>query len=102
MLAHSVYFRLVDTSSEAVDKFITACRRELTGHPGTVFFAVGRLAEDIAWEVSDRDFDVVLHLVFENKAAHDVYQESERHTRFIEQNEANWAQVRSCDAYVST
>lgn len=100
LLAHSVYFRLKDNSTEARKKFIASCKKYLTDHPGTAFFAVGGRALDIEWAVSDRGFDVVLLLVFESKAAHDEYQDSPRHQQFLEENEPNWAEIRVFDAYV--
>ncbi len=100
MLAHSVYFSLSDNSREAKERLLAACRKHLTGHPGTVFFAAGTLADDINWSVSDRDFDVALHLVFESRAAHDAYQDSPQHRQFLEENEANWKAIRVFDAYV--
>jgi hypothetical protein len=101
MLAHTVFIRLHDSSSEARQRLVDSCRKHLAGHPGTVFFAVGTLADDIAWSVSDRDFDVALHLVFANKAAHDQYLDSDRHTRFMEENEPHWAVLRVFDSYVT-
>jgi hypothetical protein len=100
-LSHSVYFSLIDNSPEARQRLIGACQEHLTGHPGTVFFAVGTLAEDIRWSVSDSDFDVVLHLVFESRAAHDAYQDSPRHERFLAENESNWRGIRVFDAYLA-
>jgi hypothetical protein len=58
------------------------------------------VAEDLAREVNDRDFDVALHVVFENKVAHDQYQTHERHVKFIEDNKDTWAKVRVFDSYV--
>ena len=46
-------------------------------------------------------FDVALHVVFADKAAHDAYQTVEDHLKFIEENKANWKQVRVFDSYVS-
>jgi len=100
MLAHNVYFKLVDNSTAAKQQLVEACRKYLSGHAGTVCFAAGILAEDLAWDVSDRDFDVALHLVFRNRAAHDQYQNSERHLKFIHEHEGNWKQIRAFDAYV--
>ena len=101
MLAHTVFFTLKDSSSDAVDRLVGACRRYLSGHPGTAFFAVGELNADLAREVNDRDFHVALHVVFENKAAHDAYQVDEMHGRFIEENKDNWARVRVFDSDVT-
>lgn len=100
MLAHDVFFSLNDTSPEAVDKLVRSCHANLKGHPGVVFYAAGVLAEDCQRDVNDRDFQVALQLVFEDKAAHDEYQVSESHQQFIAENKSNWSQVRIFDAYV--
>src|SRR5215468_9879806 len=68
-LAHMVFFTLKDHSKEAREKFVAVCEKYLSQHEGTVYFSVGTIAEDVVEPVSDRDFDVALHLVFENKAA---------------------------------
>ena len=68
---------------------------------GTVSFATGHLAGDFARPVNDRDFDVSLHLVFVNKAAHDKYQDDPRHCKFIEESKDNWEKVRVFDSYLS-
>ncbi len=100
VLAHNVYFSLNDNSDAAKEKLVAACKKYLTGHEGTVFFAAGILAKDLERPVNDRDFDVSLHLVFDGKAAHDVYAKHERHLKFIEENQANWKKVRVFDSYV--
>jgi hypothetical protein len=99
-LIHSVYFSLRKDSEEARQRLVAACKQHLADHPGTVFFAVAMRADDIAWSISDLDFDVALHVVFSDKAAHDQYQEAPSHVRFIEENEGNWKEVRVFDAYV--
>ncbi len=99
MLVHSVYFTLEDRSPEARQGLIAACKKLLADHPGTVFFAVGPLAEEIQWSVSDRDFDVAISIVFASKAAHDEYQESPAHLRFIKENAHHWKEIRSFDSY---
>ena len=100
MIAHDVYFSLKDNSSEAKVKVIAACKKYLTDHPGTVWFAVGPLAEEMKRDVNDRDFDVALHVLFKNKAAHDQYAKAERHLKFIEENKDNWKKVRVFDSHV--
>jgi hypothetical protein len=102
MLAHSVFFTLHDNGPEAVDRLVAACRKYLSGHPGTVYFAVGPLAGEFARLVNDRAFDVALHVVFEDKAAHDTYQTAPRHETFIAECKPNWNQVRVFDAYVGS
>lgn len=100
MLAHNVFFSLNDNSPKAVADLVAACKKYLSGHPGTVFFAVGALAKDLDRPVNQRDFDVALHVVFRDKAAHDRYQTDERHLKFIEEHKANWKAVRVFDSYV--
>lgn len=85
MLAHDVYFSLTDNSPQAKEKLTAACKKYLSGHPGTIWFAVGPLAEEFQRDVNDRDFDVSLHLVFKNKAAHVPAEPSE----IGESNEGN-------------
>ena len=101
MLSHDVYFSLTDNSPESKEKLVAACRKYLSGHPGTIWFAAGPLGEEFQRDVNDRDFDVALHLVFKNKAAHDEYAKAERHLKFIEETKPNWKKVRVFDSYVA-
>src|SRR5262245_16166310 len=100
MLAHNVYFTLKDRSDAATQALVAACRRYLTDHPGTVFFACGTLEEGLTRPVNDREFDVALHVVFDSRAANDTYQEAPRHKQFVEENRGNWAKVRVFDSTV--
>ena len=97
MLAHNVYFVLNEKTEAAKAKLIAACKQHLTNHPGTVFFGVGTVS-DLDRPVNDRDWDVGLHLVFENMAAHDRYQTSSRHDKFVAENKTTWSKVRVFDA----
>jgi hypothetical protein len=100
MLSHDVYFALNESTPEARQKLVEACKKYLSGHPGEVFFTVGVLAEEFARPVNDREFDVALHIVFADKAAHDKYQDAPRHHQFIDENKAGWKKVRVFDSYV--
>ena len=100
MLAHNVYFALHDQSEAAVQKLVAACKKYLTGHPGTVFFACGTPNQELRRSVNDRDFDVSLHMIFESQQAHDTYQEAPLHQQFIGENKSNWRQVRVFDSDV--
>ena len=100
MLAHDVYFTLKDKSHQAQQTFIAACTKYLSGHPGTVWFAAGARAAEMKREVNDVDFDVALHVVFKDKAAHEVYAKAERHLKFIEENSSAWEKVRVFDSYL--
>lgn len=102
MLAHNVYFSLKEPTDKAIDRLIASCHRYLKEHPGVVFFAAGRVAADLARPVNDRDFHVALHVVFQDRAAHDLYQPSESHQAFIEENRESWSQVRVFDSMVDS
>jgi hypothetical protein len=100
LLCHNVYFSLKDNSAAETEKLVAACKKYLSGHPGEVFFAAGTLVKDLDRPVNDRDFDVALHIVFKDRAAHDQYQDAARHKQFIEENKANWKKVRVFDSVV--
>jgi hypothetical protein len=97
LLVHNVYFSLNDPSPANVQKLVASCKKYLTDHPGTVFFAAGTLA-DLDRPVNDRDFDVALHVIFKDRASHDQYQTAPRHLQFIEENKADWKKVRVFDS----
>lgn len=100
-LAHNVYFTLEDASPAKVQGLVAACHKYLKDHPGVVFFAAGTVVNELARPVNDRMFHVALHVVFQDKAAHDVYQTAPDHLKFIEENKPNWRNVRVFDSYVS-
>jgi hypothetical protein len=100
VLAHDVYFTLRDASPEAAQKLVEACRRHLTGHAGTVFFAAGVRASEMARDVNDKGYDVSLHVYFRDNAAHDAYQDHPRHKQFVAEMQANWKTVRVFDSWV--
>ena len=99
-LAHNVFFKLKDNSPAKVAELVAACKKYLNVQPGIVFFAAGSLCADLARDVNVRDWDVGLHLVFVDKAAHDAYQDDATHNQFIDENKANWAAVRVFDSLV--
>ena len=63
---------------------------------------MGTLAREFARPVNDREFDVALHITFQDRAAHDRYQEHPRHKQFIAEQQANWKKVRVFDSMVDT
>jgi len=101
MLAHDVYFTLTDDSAAAKQQLVDACRKYLSGHPGTVWFSTGTRAPEFARDVNNLEFHVALHLVFTDKAAHDRYQTTERHMQFIKEVQGNWKKVQVFDSYVT-
>ena len=102
MLAHNVFFTLKDSSDEAIDRLVASGKEHLSGHPGTVFFAMGGLNQELNREVNDREFHVALHTIFDSKESHDAYQVHQRHYDFIDANKDNWEKVRVFDSDVSS
>ena len=100
LLAHNVYFTLHISAQAGRAKLVEACKKHLTGHAGTVYFACGVLEESLQRPVNVRDFDVGLHVIFASKADHDAYQVHPRHLQFIAENKADWKQVRVFDTTV--
>ena len=102
-LAHMVFFALKDHSKDSRERFIASCDKYLSNHDGTVYYSVGTIAEDkdVEEPVSVKDFDVALHVVFENKAAKARYLASERHKRFVDENRESFAGVRVFDSFLS-
>src|SRR4051794_1197205 len=97
-IGHMVYFQLKDGTPANREKLVDACKKYLAEHDGVVFFSAGVLADDFKRDVNDRDWDVALHLVFADKAAHDKYQDHPQHLKFIEENKESWAKVRVFDS----
>jgi quinol monooxygenase YgiN len=100
MLSHDVFFALRDSSADAVDGLVASCHEHLRDHAGVIFFSVGARELGPARDVNDVAFHVALHIVFEDRAAHDAYQEAPEHGVFIEEQMANWAAVRVFDSTV--
>lgn len=82
MIAHMVFFTLKESNDENRKKLVDAAKEYLGGHPGEVYFSVGEMV-DLKEKVGVTDFDVALHIVFENRAAHDEYLVSARHKKFV-------------------
>jgi hypothetical protein len=100
MLSHDVYFTLKDNSPAAKKHLVAGCKKFLSDHPGTVWFAAGILVEEHKREVNDRGFDVALHIVFKDKASHDRYEDASQHHKFIEEFKDNWKAVRVFDSWL--
>jgi hypothetical protein len=98
LLVHNVFFSLNDPTPVAKQKLVDACKKYLTDHPGMTFFAVGTCASEYDRPVNDRGYDVSLHMAFDSRASHDAYQVAPRHKSFIDENKADWKQVRVFDS----
>jgi len=100
MLAHIVYFTLKDNSPEKRQNLVDACQKYLKNHPGVNFFAAGIVGDEFERPVNVKDYDVSLHVYFEDKEAHDRYQTIDDHLTFIAEQKENWEQVRVFDSWV--
>ena len=98
MLAHNVYFALKDRAQAPA--LVAACKKYLADHPGVLFFGCGTVAEGLDRPVNVRDWDVALHVVFDSRASHDLYQDAPPHHQFIAENRENWALVRVFDSTI--
>ena len=96
-----VFFTLKDRTPANRDALIAGCKKYLNGHEGLTHFSVGTRGTEFARDVNDTEYDVALHLIFKNKAAHDTYQVHPRHNQFIEENQKLWGKVRVFDSYLS-
>lgn len=96
-LAHQVFFTLKNRTAADVDALVTDCQEYLAGHDGLVQFAVGRREPKYTRPVNV-DYDVALHTVFADQAAHDAYQTAPRHLQFIDRNKETWASVQIFDS----
>jgi hypothetical protein len=100
-IGHMVFFKLKDPSPAAKEKLVAECEKYLEKHDGVVYFSAGVIGDAFKREVNDRDFDVALHLVFADKAAHDKYQDHPEHLKFIDGNKATWEKVRVFDSEIA-
>jgi hypothetical protein len=84
--AHMFFFQLADTSTDLVDRFIELCEKYLSGHEGQTHFSVGVRALEINRDVSGTNFEVSVHMIFENIAAFNAYSSAPEHEDFITQS----------------
>jgi SPX domain protein involved in polyphosphate accumulation len=100
MLAHNVYFLLNDNSPAAVKAMVDDCHVYLAHLPGIVFYAAGT-PSDIDRPISDREYDVALHVVFQDSESLDTYLNHPKHVEFAGKYRSNWKDVRAFDSIVA-
>ena len=72
-MMHSTYFSLPMGSTPANrDSYMEACAAYLSSSEGMKAFWIAELAQDIFRPVNDRNFNVSMNQMFENKAAFDT------------------------------
>ena len=101
-IGHMVYFKLKDSTPEGRAKLVAACDKYLADHAGVLFYSAGPISDELKNPFGDRDWDVALHLVFENKAAHDQYDAHPDHQTFIAENKDAWSKVKVFDSALKT
>ena len=79
---HNLYFSLTDKSPASIQKFTDICIKYLSRHPGIRQFTTGGLT-DIKRDVSVRNFDVAVSIIYESKKAYDEYLKSKEHDEFF-------------------
>ncbi len=99
-IAHMVFFKLKDRTPAGRDKLVAALDKLAAAVDGVAYYSAGVIGENHEPAVSDREFDVALHLVFKDAAAHKAYLPHPAHVKFIDQNKADWAGVRVFDSEV--
>lgn len=99
VLSHDLYFQLKDNSPESQQKLVDACKKYLSPHPGIVFFAVGTIS-DIKGAFNDRNYDVVCHIVFTDRAALSTYAKTKEHQQFITECSSMFKGLRIFDSMV--
>ena len=93
LLSHSVYFSLKESTPESRQKLVDSCKKYLSQHHGVVFFSAGSLCDEAKGQFNDRDFDVVLLMVFTDHEALHTYAASADHQKFIGENVASFKNV---------
>src|SRR5260370_42360710 len=81
--AHMFFFQLCDTTTGLVKRFVELCEKYLGGHPGQRHFSIGIRALEINRDVSGRNFEVSVHMIFDNIVAFSKYSEAPKHEKFI-------------------
>jgi hypothetical protein len=81
--AHMFFFHLTDTAPDLVDHFIHLCVKYLGGHAGQQHFSVGVRALEINRDVSGTNFEVSVHMIFNNIVAFNTYSQAPTHEKFI-------------------
>jgi hypothetical protein len=98
LFLHAIFFRLTDASVRT--RFMEACKKYLSGHPGQVYFAIGPRAREINRDVSALGFDVAVTMVFASFADYRRYRESEPHREFITRTAGMSPEREVYDAHV--
>lgn len=98
-LFHSIYFSLVDKSAANIARFTALCVKYLSLHGGVLLFDTGGLT-DIKRDVSFRDFEVGMDIIWNSKQAYDDYLLSPEHAEFLSTTSGMIAKTYVFDTYL--
>ena len=98
-LFHSIYFSLVDKSAANIARFTALCVKYLSLHGGVLLFDTGGLT-DIKRDVSFRDFEVGMDIIWDSKQAYDDYLLSPEHAAFLSTTSGMIAKTYVFDTYL--
>ena len=99
MLVHTVLFKFTPESSDAQIQACAVDARNLLAKIEAVHsLYIGAPADTEVRPVSVRDFGLMLTVLFESIADHDVYQTHPLHDAFIANNKDSWSSVAVHDA----
>ncbi|MBB4077689.1 hypothetical protein GGR28_000290 [Lewinella aquimaris] len=99
-MAHTVYFWLHDGLTDAELKSFEQGMKSLQEAPSVLRAFVGKPATTPSRDVVDNSFDYSLVLWFDDVAAHDAYQISPTHLKFVEDHEAKFDVVKVFDNFL--
>lgn len=95
---HTVFFTCKPEVSAAERKAQLDDAQWLLGAIPTVKFIRSGLRDTaMQREVSMTDFDIGLTVVFDNKAAYEVYADHPLHMDYIARHKKSWAGIKVCD-----
>ena len=99
-LIHQVYFWLDPALDEAARQDFVAGMKSLSAAPTVRRVMVGPPAATPQRDVTDKTFDYMLVLWFDDVAGHDAYQIDPVHLAFVKAHEAKFKTVKVLDAEV--
>ena len=99
-MIHTVYFWLTDGLSTAEREQFVAAAKALAEAPTVGACYVSAPAATPERAVTDHSFDYSLHLLFADVAAHDAYQVSDVHLKFVAEQAEKFARVKVYDGEV--
>ena len=103
-LVHDTYFGLADRRPKTREVFLSSLQRYLSParHRGMVEFRLSCRAVEMKRRVNDREFDVLMHMVFEDLEAYNKYRESDPHNEWIDLYGSLSSDRRVFDSYETT